>query len=119
MATLAGILDICAGASSLIGGAVLAFLAVASWSLPHNVNEPMPHWPFEMGFGLFFSLSIMLLGLGVLAVLGGIHVLRRSSWAWSIAGAIAATLACFPFGVAAIVLTVMSERELSMARSYE
>jgi hypothetical protein len=109
MPTVAGILDICAGGSSLIGSAVLAFLAVAARSVPNGVSEPIPEWPFEMGFAMFFGLATLLLVLGVLAVIGGAHSLRGAVGLWPIVGAIAATLSCPPLGVPAIVLTVMSE----------
>ncbi len=112
MLTLAGVLDICAGATSLIGGSVLAFLAAGAWTIPHHINEPMAEWPLELGFGLFFGLSAMLILLGVFAVVGGIHALRRTSWFWAVVGSIAATLSCFPLGIAAIVLTVMSDNAL-------
>jgi len=113
MPTVAGILDICAGGSSLIGSAVLAFLAVAARSVPNGVSEPIPEWPFAMGFAMFFGLAALLLVLGLLAVVGGAHVLRGTHGLWPIVGAIAATLACPPLGVPAIVLTVMSEHESS------
>jgi len=114
MPTVAGILDICSGVSSLIGSAVLAFLAVASQSVPRGVAEPIPEWPFALGFGMFFGLAMMLVVLGVPAVVGGIYALRRRRGLWPIIGATAAALSCFPFGVPAVVLTVMYEHELPL-----
>jgi hypothetical protein len=112
MPTVAGIMDICAGASSLIGSAVLLFLAVAAWSVPRNVSEPVPKWPFEMGFAMFFGLAMLLVVLGALAVIGGIHAIRAKRGIWPLIGAISATLSCFPLGIPAIVLTVMNEHAL-------
>jgi len=117
MPTVAGILDICAGASSLIGGGVLAFLAVAARSVPHNVSEPVPEWPFAWGFAMFFSLSLMLLVFGVLAIVGGVYALGGKRSFWPVIGAIAATLSCFPLGIPAIVLTVMWDHERSPYKS--
>ncbi|MDH3216420.1 MAG: hypothetical protein OEN01_09040 [Candidatus Krumholzibacteria bacterium] len=117
MPTVAGILEICAGATSLIGSFVLAFMAVASHSLPHGVSEPVPEWPFEMGFALFLGLATLLLVLGLVAVIGGIQALRGTRGFWPIIGAIAASLSCLPLGVPAIVLTVMSENDMSSTRA--
>lgn len=113
MPTTAGILDMCAGGSSLIGAAVLGFLGLAALNLPHNVGEPVPEWPFAMGFGLFFGLSMMLTVLGLLAVVGGVYALRGTQRFWPIIGAIAATLSCPPLGIPAVVLTIMSEQEFA------
>jgi hypothetical protein len=112
MPTLAGVLEICSGVTSLIGAAVLGLIGSAALTIPENLSEAVPDWPFSLGFGLFGGLSFMLFVLGVLGVIGGTHALRRSSWLWAVTGAIAATLSCFPLGIAAIVLTVMSESEL-------
>jgi hypothetical protein len=113
MPTVAGILDICAGVSSLIGSAVLAFLAVAARSVPGGVSEPIPEWPFEMGFTMFFGLATLLLILGVLALIGGVYALRAMRGLWPVVGAIAATLSCFVLGIPAIVLTVMYEHDVT------
>jgi hypothetical protein len=115
--TVAGILEICAGATSLIGSGVLAFMAVAARSIPLGVSEPIPEWPFNMGFALFFGLATLLLVLGAIAVIGGIYALRGTHGFWPIIGAIAATLSCFPLGIAAIVLTVMNGQEQSPSRT--
>lgn len=113
MPTLAGVLDICAALSCLIGALILGFIGSAAFGLPRNIGEPVPTWPFDMGFGLFAGLSMLLFVVGVLGVIGGVHALRRSNWTWAVIGAIAATLCCFPLGIASIVLTVMSERDLN------
>jgi hypothetical protein len=64
-----------------------------------------------MGFALFFGLAMLLLILGLLAVVGGVHALRGRSGLWPIVGGIAATLSCPPLGIPAIVLTVIGEDE--------
>lgn len=104
-------------ASSLIGGGVLALLAVAARSIPHNVSEPVPEWPFAWGFAMFFSLSVMLLVFGVLAIAGGVCALGGKRSFRPIIGAIAATLSSFPLGIPAIVLTVMWDHERSPYKS--
>jgi hypothetical protein len=110
-----GILDICAGASSLIGSLVLFFLGLVARSIPYNVSEPVPEFPFTIGSTLFVMLAMMLFVFGILAVIGGVYVLRRSRGFWPILGAIAATLSFFPLGIPAIVLTVMAEQDPSSA----
>ena len=110
-----GILDICAGASSLIGGAVLGFLGAAARTIPYNVSEPLPMFPFTIGSTFFFLLAVMLFAFGFLAVIGGVYVLRRYRGVWPIVGAIAATLSFPPLGIPAIILTVMSEQDPAAA----
>jgi hypothetical protein len=109
MGTVAGALTLCAGASSLVGGAVLAFLGVSSWVIPDAAGGAEP-WPFAIGFVLFMGLSGLLGSLGGLAVVGGVQSLRHKHGIWPIIGAIAAAIVSLPLGIGAIVLTVLSEQ---------
>jgi hypothetical protein len=59
MPTLAGVLDICAAIRCLIGASVLGFLGTAAFGLPRTTGEPVPTWPFNLGFGFFGGLSLM------------------------------------------------------------
>jgi hypothetical protein len=54
--------------------------------------------------------GVMVIG-GAVAVLAGIILLRRKNRAAAIAGAAGATLTLSPFGVAALVVTVMARNE--------
>ena len=107
MPTLAGILDIVSGAMALIGFLALAFSAVIVGSVPDGQEFPLPSV-----VGLLGCLSLVILVVAVVAVVGGIFVLQHRQWGWAVAGSIAATLACPPLGIPAVVLTVLAQEEL-------
>lgn len=112
-ATLAGILDIVAGGSGLIGGLVLIILAAVGGSVGWFLQDEAPIWPFAAGTAFFVVLALITIGVGVVAVIGGVHALNRRRWGWAIIGSVAATLALFPVGVAAVVFTVLAEQEFA------
>jgi len=97
-----GILDIAAGALIL---AILFFFVIGSITI--RIAES----------GIFdFDLSTLLmiipaLAIASLAVTGGICAIRRKKWGWALAGSIAAALMPLPFGLAAIIVLVMSKSE--------
>jgi len=109
-ATIAGILDIAAGLMALTGGAVMGLLAVIGTGFLANIPEDGPPVQY-LPLAVFGPLALMLLGSAVVAVAGGIVALKRSSWGWSLAGAVAAILAFVPLGVVALILTIMAEHE--------
>ncbi len=108
MPPVAGILDVVAGVFGLIGCGALVF---ASTIIGHVAAEEQ-EFPLFAVEGLLVAVAIGIVVLAVLALVGGFFALRRSSWAWMIVGAIAATVLCPPLGVPSIILTVLSEKEL-------
>lgn len=109
MTTTAGVLDILAAVGALVGLFFLVFGAgVVGWAA-RTQEEEIPLVPLQLLFG---GMGIFLLLLFVVALAGGIAALRRSSWGWALAGAIAATLTCLPFGLPALILTVMAEDQI-------
>ncbi len=109
-ATIAGILDIAAGLMALTGGAVLALLAMVGTGLLSHISRDAP--PLQwLPLAVFGPLALMVLGSAVVSVVGGIAALKRLSWGWSLAGAVAALVAFVPLGVVALVFTIMAEDE--------
>ncbi len=108
--TVAGVLDIFAGAMALVGAAILAGMGViasgAIAAAPKDVG-PLPALPLV----IFVPLAALVLVMAVLAIAGGIAALRRSSYTWAVVGAVAATLACLPLGAVALVVTILAEDE--------
>ena len=47
----------------------------------------------------------------ILATVGGIYALKREKWGWALTSSIATLFALWPFGIAAIVFTVMAKNE--------
>ncbi len=113
--TVAGILDIIAGVSSLIGSAVLALLAGVIGQGAHHVFDPPAGWALLSGSAVFAVCALMTLVFGVLAVIGGIFSLQRRRWAWALIGAIAAVFSFFPLGIPAIILIVIAEKDFARA----
>lgn len=114
--TVAGILDIVSGVSGLLGGLVLALLAMtAGVFLGVSAEELAAKIPFAIGTGLFVTLAVLLLVTSFVAVWGGIQSIRRRSWGWALGGSIAAIFVFWPLGVLAVVFTVMAEKEFGTA----
>jgi|AMFO01.1.fsa_nt_gi hypothetical protein len=111
LATLAGVLDIAGGVLALVGGLVLLVIgALGSTVLATAPDTPLPvRWFPALLFG---GLALLLFVAGIIALIGGSCALRRSGWGWALAGAVAALVAFFPLGIAAIVCTVMGEDEI-------
>jgi hypothetical protein len=109
--TVAGILDIVAGLMSLIGGIVLAMLgSVTHHAFCQYVSYDDLYMPCSPAV-LFTGLALMLVIFGILSLAGGIFAVQRRNWAWAIVGSIAAIFCFFPLGIAAVILTVMAEKE--------
>ena len=109
-ATIAGILDIASGLMALMGGAVLAAIGLIGTGVLFAVPDDMP--PIQwIPLAFFGPLALMILFAGSIAVIGGIKAISRSSWTWTVAGAVAALVCCIPLGIASLVCTVMAEGE--------
>ncbi len=109
-ATIAGILDIASGLMALMGGAVLAAIGLVGTGVLIAVPDDMP--PIQWLPLVFFGpIALMVLIAGVVAIIGGIKAIKRTSWAWTLAGAVAALVCCIPLGIASLVVTVMAEGE--------
>ena len=111
--TIAGILDIASGLMALIGSAVLSAIGLIGTGVLYAVPDDMP--PIQwLPLAVFGPLALMTFIAGTIAVIGGIKAIKRSSWAWTLAGAVAALLCCLPLGIASLVVTVMAEGEFRM-----
>ena len=109
-ATIAGVLDIASGLMALIGSIVLSAIGLIGTGVLYAVPEDMP--PIQwLPLAVFGPLALITFIAGTIAVIGGIKAIKRSSWAWTLAGAVAALLCCLPLGIASLVVTVMAEGE--------
>jgi hypothetical protein len=109
MPTVAGILDIAAGALSLIGFFFL-FLGLLFFEASRS-TELMPGVPANIVLAIFLVMGLFYLCIDVLAIVCGIYTLRRKKWGLALTGSIAAFFASWPLGIPAIVFTVMSKKE--------
>ncbi|MBE9477778.1 MAG: hypothetical protein IMY81_00870, partial [Chloroflexi bacterium] len=56
-----------------------------------------------------------MIGVGTVAVVGGIYALRRKTWGFALAGTILATICSTPLGILAIIFVSMGKREFIQA----
>ena len=111
--TVAGILDIVAGAGGIIAGIFLLVGVVAFnfLSIRSGVHVPMG-MPNSI-VAVLGILAIPFFCLSVLAVVGGAFALQRKNWGLALAGSIAAIIISFILGVTAIVFTILAKDEFN------
>ena len=111
----AGILDIVAGALSILGflGVLVAlvFIPVSMCNGPGSAPQ-LGDWliPGVMQTILLIA-AVFLLIVGILPIIGGIYAVQRKNRGLALAGSIAAILISTPLGIAAIIFTAMSKDE--------
>ncbi len=112
--TAAGILNIVAGALSLLGipgVIVVIFTLHNSQFFMDALYEAGLSW--EIGFvqTILIVLAVFLAIVGTLSLIGGLYALQRRRWGWALAGSIASILGSTPLGIAAIVFITISRDE--------
>ena len=96
--TTGGILTIIAGALQLISGIVFATAAGILGAI--------------VGMGWFSAIGVPLLVFGIIAIIGGVHALRRRTWGLALAGSICALVGpWFVLGILAIIFVAIGKGE--------
>jgi hypothetical protein len=112
---LAGIFSIVSGAIGVItslGLFLFAAFMVLMFSNPYYFERDVPPESFSLIMATVYILSgIVSLLISVLAIVGGAYSLKKKYWGLALAGAIGATLAFWPLGIAAIVFTALGKEE--------
>ena len=116
MPTAAGILNIIAGVLALLGALALIFAGTVMMTVPEMTAEPDDELPLALVSAMIWVLVVLSLIAGLLSIVGGIVALRRTGWAWPLAGAITALFSAMPIGALALIFVVMSEKELRGGR---
>lgn len=109
MPKVAGILDIVAGALSLLG-ILFAFLGIVVLRTISG-SEMMPGVPAYAVLAVFVVIAFFLVCVDIIAIVCGTYALRRRKWGVALTGSIAAFFASWILGIPAIVFTVMSKRQ--------
>jgi hypothetical protein len=111
--TLAGIFNITAGLMSVIGACVLLIIGtIGSSAIGIAATEEPEILPFAaLPMALFLPIALLCFVIGMAAILGGVAAINRRRLWLAIVGGIAAVLAFFPLGIAAVILTALSEKE--------
>jgi len=97
--TWAGILTIIGGCFGIGVGAFVASGAALAGALA--------------GMGMLGVIGAPLIGIGIVALIGGIVALRRKTWGFALTGAILALFPIVPLGVLAIIFVFMGKREFA------
>lgn len=114
-ATVAGVLDVVAGISGIVGGIPLLVLALVGSGVVGSVADPELKPLAIIPIALFLPLAILCFLGGLLAIAGGIAAFNRRRWGLAVAGSIAAVFGFFPLGIAAIIFTILAEPEFQVA----
>ncbi len=118
-ATVAGVLDIIAGISGLVGGIPLLVLALVGSGVLGTLPDPEVRRLAILPMALFLPLALLCFVSGVLAIAGGIAAFNRRRWGLAVAGSIAAVFGFFPVGIAAVVFTILAESEFRQTNRAE
>lgn len=110
-ATVAGILDMVAGISGLVGGIPLLLLALVGSGVLGTLPDPEVRPLAILPMALFMPLALLCFSSGIIAIAGGIAAFNRRRWGLAVAGSIAAVFSFFPIGIAAVIFTVLAESE--------
>ena len=112
---IAGILMLTAATFNILWlvGAFTQILDIKALLRATWVISPFPYIILDIGFGgntILASMVAIIFGLGIiLSIVGGIFALRRRTWGVALTGSVGAFI-CVPlFGIAAIILIVMSK----------
>jgi hypothetical protein len=112
MPTAAGILNIIAGVLALLGALVVIFVATVIMAVPEMTEGSGDDLPLAVVSGLLWGFVALSLLSGMLSMIGGVVALRRTGWAWPLAGAISALFSAMPVGIFALILVVLAEKDL-------
>jgi hypothetical protein len=104
MPAAVGIMNLICGGFAVLASGILAVIGTVSGVLLGYAKLDFP--PAVVAV-LFSVLAIV----GILAIIGGIYSLQRKNWGMVLTGSIATLLPCRLFGIAAIVLAVLSKDE--------
>ena len=106
-----GILAIIVGVFELIIGGLMAALPKLI-SIPFNLSGFHPGEMFDMTVitGNMLIVGIVLAVLGIIAIVGGISAIQRSSFGLALAGAIC-SLPSGTFGVLAVIFVALARNE--------
>jgi len=114
--TTAGILSIIAGAVGIGGGILIALfggiLGLVS-ALVGSLGEILVSGFLGGLGGIIGMIGAAAIGLGTVAIIGGIFALRRRVWGLALTGAILATSSMPVLGVLAIIFVSMGRREFT------
>jgi hypothetical protein len=115
--TIAGAINMTSGILALIGFVLLFIFSIAI-SIPIIELDGLG-FGVEIASVILFSISSILLIIGILSIFGGIRALRRKNWRWALTGSICTLIPNFPLGILSIILVVLSKDDFEKDTKYE
>lgn len=97
--TTAGILTIIGGCIGIGIGALVAAIGEITGALA--------------GLAWFGAIGAPLIGMGVVALIGGIYAMKRKAWGFALTGAILAIICGGIFGILAVIFVSKGRREFA------
>ncbi|MFC2018548.1 hypothetical protein ACFLU4_01155 [Chloroflexota bacterium] len=112
---IAGVLNIVAGAFTLLGGIVMVILTtVASTAMFHYImfsaGAAGPVTPGTI-LSIITIVAVCLIVSGIVSIVGGIYAIKRRLWGLALAASIFSILHNSALGIAAIVLVALGKNE--------
>ena len=114
--TTAGILTIIAGCVGIGAGAWIALIAMPLGmigAVAGGLGEAAIGGLLGGLSGIIGIIGAGIIGLGIVALIGGIYTLRRRIWGFALTGAILATFCMAPLGVLSIIFVSKGKKEFS------
>ncbi len=113
---IGGIMSIISGALGVLTGIGMAvgmvlLFRVFMRNIPYAGPGPMPGEIFDVMMYIYIAMGAVMVLIGVGAIVGGVFALKRKHWGWALAGSIAASMAFYPSGIAAIIFTCLGKAE--------
>ena len=112
--TMAGILDIIAGAIGMVGGVYFVVLTSIFRTLHEILRlDPIVIEQTEQIISRLFAIPFVLVFIGIVSIIGGVYALQRRIWGLALAGAICACLVFPFFGLPSIIITALAHEEFN------
>jgi hypothetical protein len=115
---VAGILSIISGAVGFIYALfIVAVIILVNISLNYDpADEETALMSIYLNIYLIFILAFFVIP-SILSIIGGVFSLKRRMWVFSLAGMVAASIVCFPCGIAATILVSLGKSEFEKGLS--
>jgi hypothetical protein len=116
--TAGGVLSIVAGVLEVMGGVIIVLLTVGIRIMLTIIRSEPGGWWRQIIPVIPFWLIIVgvpIIALGIVAIVGGISAIRRTSFGLSLAGAICA-LPSSILGILAVIFVALGKREFRAVR---
>lgn len=114
LSIVSGIIGIIIGLFCVAGGVLFFFMFTGRFG--PMTNEPVTEsmsWIFMAVYGM---MGLIIMGLGILAIVGGNYSLKRKRWGLALAGAISGSIVFYYTGIIAVIYVCLSKSDFEIAK---